>query len=645
MIAAGARNNNGVMGIAFGATVLMARADTPGSCASTSGCSFDDANIAAGIDHAVTHGAKVINLSLGGGAPNSAILAAVGRAATAGAVIVVASGNDGVTDPDQFASGIRAAGNGNVIIVGSVDNTSTISSFSNRAGTQSAYFLSALGEQLCCAYSGGNILVTTNGSGVSFNTVYSGTSYATPQVAGAVALLLEAFPTLTAVQAVNLLLNNARDVGVAGTDVIYGRGILDIAAAFAPTAKVVLAGSTTQVAVNNSGVVTSPAMGDAISAASLGTVMIDSYGRAYHINLANNARIAQLVQKLTNALTNQQHNVALGGERLSLAFTVDARGRASALPWVGALRLSRDDADAARVLAARIVANLSPRTSLALAFAEGSEGLVAHLQGQERQAFLIADNPLADAGFARGAATSFALRRAFGSWGLTASAERAEAVPGATWQQGGKADALAARAGTYRFGLAVDRRFGAVDAAFSASVLSETQSVLGARFADTFGAHGADTLFLDASLGWHPGANWLLSAAWRQGFTRPRASGLIEGSSQIISNGWAIDASHYGVILPGDALSLRVSQPLRVSGGGLNVALPISYSYATGLAEMGTRSLSLAPTGREIDAELGWHAPLFGGSGSASVFWRREPGHFAGLPDDKGLGLSWQGGF
>ena len=99
------------------------------------------------------------------------------------------------------------------------------------------------------------------------------------------------------------------------------------------------------------------------------------------------------------------------------------------------------------------------------------------------------------------------------------------------------------------------------------------------------------------------------------------------------------------VLIPGDQLSLRLSQPLRVSGGGLNFALPTSYDYATQTAQWGTRTLSLAPSGREVTAELGWHAPLLGGSGSASVFWRHNPGHFAAVPDDKGLGLRWQGGF
>ena len=96
---------------------------------------------------------------------------------------------------------------------------------------------------------------------------------------------------------------------------------------------------------------------------------------------------------------------------------------------------------------------------------------------------------------------------------------------------------------------------------------------------------------------------------------------------------------------PRDALRKAGAGPNRVSGGGLNLSLPTSYDYATQTAQWATNTLSLAPTGRELTAELAWHTPLLGGSGSANLFWRKDPGHYANLPDDKGVGISWQGGF
>ena len=90
-----------------------------------------------------------------------------------------------------------------------------------------------------------------------------------------------------------------------------------------------------------------------------------------------------------------------------------------------------------------------------------------------------------------------------------------------------------------------------------------------------------------------------------------------------------------------DSLGLRVSQPLRVERGGLNLTLPVDYDYATLAATYGTRTLSLSPQGREVDSELAWRGLLCGGDAAASLFYRTDPGHFASLPDDKGVAVKW----
>ena len=57
------------------------------------------------------------------------------------------------------------------------------------------------------------------------------------------------------------------------------------------------------------------------------------------------------------------------------------------------------------------------------------------------------------------------------------------------------------------------------------------------------------------------------------------------------------------------------------------------------------RRINLAPTGREISRELAWRGGFAGGSLNASAYWRSDPGNYAQLPDDYGLGLMWQMGF
>jgi hypothetical protein len=90
---------------------------------------------------------------------------------------------------------------------------------------------------------------------------------------------------------------------------------------------------------------------------------------------------------------------------------------------------------------------------------------------------------------------------------------------------------------------------------------------------------------------------------------------------------------------------LRVSQPLRVESGGLNLDLPVAYSYQTLSPTYGVETLNLTPRGRELDAELAWHGRLLMGNAAASLYFRQDPGNFASLPDDKGVALRWSTGF
>ena len=341
MIAAAARDGNGILGIAWDAQVLALRADEPGSCGTDTpddpslGCLFNDRDIAAGVDRAIASGADVINLSLGGGAAGPILLDAIARAAAAGIVIVVSAGNGGdgsdpaapPDEPDPFASSILQAGAGHVIIVGSIDENGQFSDFSNRAGSDAAAYLTARGESICCVYQNGSLYITTDAGGQQFVTLFSGTSFSAPQVAGAVALLAQAFPNLTGAEIVEILLDSARDAGAAGTDAVFGRGILDIAAAMAPAGTTTLAGTTTSVALLDDVVIGSTAMGDAPGKQDLRTVITDKYDRAYGYNLATRLRSAEVSPRLLGAVERQGRTLSAATPAMSVAFTVARRRR------------------------------------------------------------------------------------------------------------------------------------------------------------------------------------------------------------------------------------------------------------------------------------------------------------------------------
>lgn len=146
----------------------------------------------------------------------------------AGISVVWAAGNDGpgaMTVNSQGAINLDLV---NSFSVGSVRLNDAISGFSSRGPSQ-------------CNGTGPIDIkpeVVAHGEGVrscDLNGNYStqnGTSFAAPYVAGAVALLKEAFPTLSG-EEINLALYlSARDLGPAGEDNSYGNGLVDCLEAF-----------------------------------------------------------------------------------------------------------------------------------------------------------------------------------------------------------------------------------------------------------------------------------------------------------------------------------------------------------------------------------------------------------------------------
>ncbi len=645
LTAAAARNGTGIMGIAWDATIVMARADDPGSCGSSGGCAFSDSAIAAGMDLAVANGAKVINISLGGTGADSRVLRAVASAAANGVVVVVSAGNGAASNPTSFASALRQAGGGNVIIAGSVNNQASLSSFSNKAGSEAASYLAALGEQVCCVYENGQIKTTTDSAGQTFITVVSGTSFAAPQIAGAAALLRQAFPTLTAQQVVDLLLSSATDAGASGTDTTYGRGILNIGAAFSAKGTTTLAGTGTVLVPGTPSVITSAAMGDALRPGTLHATVLDAYRRAYSLDLGQMGQRAPVAPRLGAALLGQGRAVSLGNGPVALAFTAGVPGQAG-IPgpgWTGPLRLSREEAAAAQVLAGRMVARIAPSLVAGFGLSAGADGLGASLRGAAQPAFLVAPGAADDLGFVRGNLVSTALRLGHGRTGLTIAAEGGRVlVPSASLERG---PGLREPLRMSRFGLAVDRRFGTLTGSLAASWLAEDRSILGARVAGALGGRGADSLFLDLAAGWSPDPRWSLNGTWRRGVTRPRAGAVLQASSRLATSGWNLDLVRHGAFARHDSLALRLAQPLRVEGGGLDLNLPTAWDY-DGLRAVSTvQRMNLAPSGRELDAELGWSGPLRRGTAGVTLFWRRDPGHVRGLPAERGAALRWSVGF
>ncbi len=160
-------------------------------------------DVARGIVWAVDHGAEVINLSLGGpGTPS--MQSAVDYALDHDVVVVAAAGNDGPDGDASFPGAFDGA-----IAVASYDRNGVVSSFSTR------------GTYVDVAAPGRSILSSLRTGDWGF---MSGTSMATPHVAGLAALLLADDPSRTPNQVRHRIESTAVDAGTSGRDTAYGAG-------------------------------------------------------------------------------------------------------------------------------------------------------------------------------------------------------------------------------------------------------------------------------------------------------------------------------------------------------------------------------------------------------------------------------------
>jgi hypothetical protein len=140
----------------------------------------------------------------------------------AGILPVFAAGNGGPYTNTSYSP----ANNPSAFAVGAINNNSQIYGYSSRGPTTCGGSTGPYPELVA---PGVNILTSDLIGGYS---IVSGTSLASPHVAGGLALLLAAHPNLSAVEQQNLLINSAFDRGIAGPDNVYGYGRLDLLAAF-----------------------------------------------------------------------------------------------------------------------------------------------------------------------------------------------------------------------------------------------------------------------------------------------------------------------------------------------------------------------------------------------------------------------------
>lgn len=178
----------------------------------------DSATILAGMKWAISHGANILNMSLGGQHDPGCTCynSVINDAYNKGITIVVSSGNE-YGNIEGYYYTTHPASYRKCITVGATDKSNVRCSFSN------------YGAALDVVSYGEDIYMPTYWSDTAY-TWNSGTSFSCPLTTGAVALLYASGVAKTPAACEKLLKSKAKDLGAKGRDDYYGSGTVRIGA-------------------------------------------------------------------------------------------------------------------------------------------------------------------------------------------------------------------------------------------------------------------------------------------------------------------------------------------------------------------------------------------------------------------------------
>jgi hypothetical protein len=584
----------------------------------------------------------VFNMSLGGSSAFG--LDSLQLIRNSGSISVVAAGNEGKSSPSypaRYATDSSVAGW--VLVVGAVDSANNMPSWSNRAGSTRNYYLVAPGVSI------------TSTSGTADYTSMSGTSMATPVVSGAAAVVWGAWPYLKGNQVVDSLLLSATDLGAAGVDATFGRGLLNLAAAMQPIGshcivqKIGDCGTTDYIGTspppddNQSGggtgetepaptttkpgkgagktktrmVSTPTAAGNAVLLTTARVVGYDSIGRDFSFSALELLRPSapSMANSMNSLLTNSQPvTTAVKRGLNSLSY------QGNLTTGITSFSFTQVAANSGYLMGFKgnglIPFGVSHSDFHANAFV-GSDALKIPFLG-------LMESPTGVA-YGRSFANGIGVR--FGYLAGNAAANPVTVdfdQPMAVSSNGSSLGELSAHIGR----LQVVGTLGKLneDGAFLGAVSSGVQAK-------------GETKFLSLAAVYPLGNGLKALASATTGKTEGAFNAGSVASYDTTTRAYSVGLLKKSFFTEMDQLSFSATLPSRVVSGGISLVAGVDVDRLTGAPLIGIVPVSLTPSGHERRFELSWMSPTKTGSIGLTAMHRVEPNHDASAKSENAFGL------
>ena len=500
----------------------------------------------------------------------------------------------------------------NFLAVVSVDKNNVISTFSNRCGVAMNWCLAAPGE---ISYVAG-YQIPAVGQQISSQGYYAGvtgTSFAAPNVSGAIAIMLGAFPQLTPEKVVRILLNTATDLGAAGVDPIYGYGLINLQKATNPTDTgwtIASVGSSTPISFYSSGFGLSAPFGNVLASNNANLMFLDGYGKNYFVPLSaisgSLATRKTSFDKFTQFANNDFANVINLSDSTKISFS-DAPA-SNGIDKATNNNFSKFSFQSSVPMGSLGHDNLSFGFNYKTNLANSVGSLQNKAAPQNLMASDAYKNPyLAITGEE---VSSSVVGYQTGHFGVRSTSYFGNMNDQYDYRFANK-KSLSGVFNEYSYA-SNDKKS---EISLNSGVLLEQNSILGSETSGAFAIDSASTYHAGVSGKYALAEGVSLIGNYNLGLTKVSASSdsIFTNFNDVTTNSMAAGVEFAKIKTQNDVLGFAASQPLRVTSGNANLTLPNSIA-ADGTIGYQNQKLNLAATGREFDVESYYHIKLTTGS-------------------------------